>query len=397
MLDTLAAAATTSLGFFWKSGWAFVFGYAISGMIQAFVPRARLAAYMGDASPRSVGLATVFGAASSSCSFAALSAARALVTKGAHFVASVAFMFASTNLVVELGILIFLFLGWQYVVAEIVGGILLIALTTLIIRATYPRQWLEEARETLEEEAPVESESFDWKERVRTKEGWWLVGHRFVGEWSMVWEEITIGFTVAGLVAVLVPPEFWEAIFLMDLQGQIPGWLIALENAVVAPFVAALTFIGSMGNIPLATVLASNGVLFAGIMGFIYSDLMVPPLVAVNARYYGWRVALYIAGVMFVSIVVTALTLAGLVGVVGLTPESSRTVEDVVRFEIDYTFWLNLGMAGVAATFVVLHRKHVAHRDASEMERGGGVSPKGIVALTCVGAVALGGVVAWLG
>ncbi len=366
-------------------------------MIQAFVPRARLAAYMGDASPRSVGLATVFGAASSSCSFAALSAARALVTKGAHFVAAVAFMFASTNLVVELGILIFLFLGWQYVVAEIVGGILLIALTTLIIRATYPRQWLEEARETLEEEAPVESESFDWKERVRTKEGWWLVGHRFVGEWSMVWEEITIGFTVAGLVAVLVPPEFWEAIFLMDLQGQIPGWLIALENAVVAPFVAALTFIGSMGNIPLATVLASNGVLFAGIMGFIYSDLMVPPLVAVNARYYGWRVALYIAGVMFVSIVVTALTLAGLVGVVGLTPESSRTVEDVVRFEIDYTFWLNLGMAGVAATFVVLHRKHVAHRDASEMERGGGVSPKGIVALTCVGAVALGGVVAWLG
>jgi hypothetical protein len=152
-----------------------------------------------------------------------------------------------------------------------------------------------------------------------------------------------------------------------------------------------------MGNIPLATVLASNGVLFAGIMGFIYSDLMVPPLVAVNARYYGWRVALYIAGVMFVSIVVTALTLAGLVGVVGLTPESSRTVEDVVRFEIDYTFWLNLGMAGVAATFVVLHRKHVAHRDASEMERGGGVSPKRIVALTCVGAVALGGVVAWLG
>lgn len=363
-------------------------------MIQAFVPRDRLVRFMGDASPRSVGLATIFGAASSSCSFAALSAARALVMKGAHFVAAVAFMFASTNLVVELGILIFLFLGWEYVLAEIVGGIVLIVLSTLLIRATYPRKWLEDAREALEEQEEVSSESFDWRERMRSREGWRLVGHRFVGEWGMVWEEIAIGFTIAGFVAVLVPTEWWETIFLMDLQGQIPDWVIALENAVVAPFVAAMTFIGSMGNIPLATVLASNGVLFAGIMGFIYSDLMVPPLVAVNAKYYGWRVALYIAAVMFVSIVATALTLNAAYAAIGLTPETSRTVEDVVRFEVDYTFWLNLFMAGLAGLLFWLHRKHVSGSEAGEGGDMDGWGPKRIAALASIGVVAVGGLAA---
>ncbi|MEJ2471628.1 MAG: permease, partial [Desulfuromonadales bacterium] len=148
---------------------------------------------------------------------------------------------------------------------------------------------------------------FDWRERIRSREGWRMVGNKFVMEWQMVWEEILIGFTIAGFMAVFVPDTVWAKIFLIDAAGSVPEWLRAIENALVAPFVAALTFIGSMGNIPLATVLNANGVMFAGIMGFIYSDLMVPPLVAVNAKYYGWRLALYIAGIMFVAIVITAL------------------------------------------------------------------------------------------
>ncbi len=388
-------ASRTALGFFWKAGWAFVLGYAVSGMIQAFVPKARLTRHMGGAGARSVSLATVFGAASSSCSFAALAAARSLVLKGAHFVAAVAFMFASTNLVIELGVLILIFLGWQFLAAEIVGGLVLIVISTLLIRLTYPRRWIEAAREKVEEEAPSEEEDFDWRERIRSRYGWHLVGHKFVMDWKMVWEEIVIGFTVAGFVAVLVPAAFWAKIFLIEAGPSVPEWLVLLENAAVAPFVAAATFIGSMGNIPLATVLDSNGVVFAGIMGFIYSDLMVPPLVAINAKYYGWRVALYIASVMFVSIVATAMILHLLFAAAGITPESERAVEEVSRFAIDYTFWLNLAMAGLAAMMVRLHREHVRqHLEPAEHEGGGRPSIKRIVVYLML-LVVLGGLASW--
>ncbi|MDX1644926.1 MAG: permease [Thermoanaerobaculia bacterium] len=394
-IQTWAEAARTATGFFWKAGWAFVLGYAISGMIQAFVPKARLTRHMGDPGARSVSLATLFGAVSSSCSFAALAAARSLVLKGAHFVAAVAFMFASTNLVIELGVLIFIFLGWQYVVAELVGGLLLIAISSALIRLTYPRAWFEAARDKVEGEAEMDEEEFDWKERIRSAYGWHLVGHKFVKDWKMVWEEIVIGFTVAGFVAVLVPASFWAQIFLIDAGESVPQWLVLLENAAVAPFVAAATFIGSMGNIPLATVLASNGVLFAGIMGFIYSDLMVPPLVAINVKYYGRRVAFYIAAVMFASIVATALVLHYSFAALDLTPETTRAVEEVSRFAVDYSFWLNLVMAGLAAWMVALHRKHLRqHLDGDPgHDHEGGLSAKRLVVYTMLLLVA-GGLIA---
>ncbi len=389
-------AAVTALGFFWKSGWAFVFGYVISAMIQSFVPKARLTRYMGSAGVRSVGLATLFGAASSSCSFAALAAARSLVMKGAHFVAAVAFMFASTNLVIELGILILIFLGWQFLLAEIVGGLLLIVISSLIIRATYPTKWLEHAREKAQAAGDAEQDDFDWRERIRSRKGWLRVGHHFAHDWQMVWKEILVGFTVAGFVAVLVPAEFWSAIFLSDAQGELPGWLIALENAMVAPLVAAATFIGSMGNIPLATVLNANGVLFAGIMGFIYSDLMVPPLVAVNAKYYGWRTALYIAAVMYVSIVITALALAGAFSVLGMVPESGRVVSDVVRFGIDYTFWLNLAALVLAAAMVWLFVQHRREHGPMQHRMEGDGPLKTAAAVIAAGVLALGVAAYWI-
>ena len=397
MLSTWADASRTAVGFFWKAGWAFVLGYTVSGMIQAFVPKARLTRSMGDPGLKSISLATVFGAASSSCSFAALAAARSLVLKGAHFVAAVAFMFASTNLVIELGVLILIFLGWQFMAAEIVGGMVLIAISTTLIRLTYPKSWMDAAREKVERDAPPEDDDFDWKDRIRSRYGWHLVGHKFVSDWKMVWEEIVIGFTVAGFVAVLVPATFWGAIFLMNVGDSVPQWLVVLENAAVAPFVAAATFIGSMGNIPLATVLNANGVLFAGIMGFIYSDLMVPPLVAINAKYYGWRVALYIAAVMWVSIVLTAILLHGLFALVGTIPESSRAVEEVSRFAIDYTFWLNLAMVAVAVLMVWLHRQHVReHLDGAGMEdMAGGSRIKRTVVYVMIAVVA-GGLVSWV-
>lgn len=349
-------SAKASLGFFWKSGWAFVLGYAISAMIQAFVPKKKLTARMGPGNLESVSLSTLFGAISSSCSFAALAAARSLFQKGAHFISTVAFMFASTNLVIELGILIFIFLGWEFILAEIVGGLILIAISSIIIRLTYPVDWVKAAREKLSRESG-EEDDFDWKERIKSKEGWYRVGQNFVMEWKMAWQDIVIGFTIAGFVSVLVPQSFWSAIFLNHLQGDWPDWVIAVENALVAPFVAAATFIGSMGNIPLATVLNENGILFAGLMGFIYSDLMVPPLVNINRKYYGTRIALYVAGVMYVSIVLTALILNAGFAALDILPEGSREVKEVTQFAIDYTFWFNCVFILVVGYMLYLYRK----------------------------------------
>ncbi len=371
-------AAKTAFGFFWKAGWAFVLGYFVSSMIQAFVPKGRLTPYMGGPGIKSLSLSTVFGAISSSCSFAALATARSLLLKGAHFVAAVAFMFASTNLVIELGILILIFLGWQFLAAEVIGGLLLIAISSLLIRATFPEKWVKEAKDNLEEASDEEGD-FDWRERIRSREGWRMVGHKFVMEWQMVWEEILIGFTIAGFMAVFVPDTVWAKIFLIDAAGSVPEWLRVIENALVAPFVAALTFIGSMGNIPLATVLNANGVLFAGIMGFIYSDLMVPPLVAVNAKYYGWRLALYIAGIMFIAIVITALTLHYLFLWLQITPDSARAVKDVAQFKIDYTFWLNLLFLGVTGWLLFLHRRHKNEQDMDGMDHGNGLTVKRVI------------------
>jgi uncharacterized membrane protein YraQ (UPF0718 family) len=375
-------AAKTTVGFFWKSGWAFVFGYCISAMIQAFVPKKRLTRYMGEPRVQSIALATIFGAASSSCSFAALAAARALVQKGAHFIVAVAFMFASTNLVIELGVLILIFLGWQYLAAELIGGVVLIAISSVVIKLTYPKSWMSQAKKKVSEETEAEA-SFDWRKRIQSMEGWYLVGRKFGDDWAMVWEEILIGFTVAGFVAVLVPPSFWSMIFLTHLEGTLPAWVIALQNAAVAPFVAAATFIGSMGNIPLATVLNAHGVLFAGIMGFIYSDLMVPPLVQVNAKYYGWKLALYIAGTMFVSIVLTALMLDAIFAVAGIVPEGRKAVSDITQFKLDYTFWMNLAAVAVVLTMLFFQRKYRQKQGRAhdhDMDHSGGVSIKRLIA-----------------
>ena len=380
-LELYGESTKTALGFFWKSGWAFVLGYFVSAMIQSFVPKGKMTKYMGEANLKSISLSTIFGAASSSCSFAALAAARSLVKKGAHFVAAVAFMFASTNLVIELGILIMIFLGWQFLAAEIVGGFVLIAISSMLIKLTYPKEWIDETREMMEEE-DGEEDDFDWKERITSRKGWHLVGQKFVNDWKMAWEDVLIGFTIAGFVAVMVPEKFWAALFLADVTN-IPGWLVTLENAVIAPFVAGATFIGSMGNIPLATVLNENGVMFAGVMGFIYSDLMVPPLVHINAKYYGWKVALYIAGIMFVSIVSTALLLNGIFSFLGIIPKSAKVVQEVTQFKIDYTFWMNIAFTAVTAWLIYLHRQHKKQHDGGmemKMESGGAIK-KGVVTL----------------
>ncbi|MDX5326170.1 MAG: permease [Bacteroidota bacterium] len=370
IFDAWGEIAYTSLGFFWKSLWAFILGYGVSGAIQAFVPKKNLTRIMGGKGFQSVGLSTFFGAISSSCSFAALATARSLFSKGASFVATVAFMFASTNLVIELGILIFIFLGPQYVWAEIIGGLVLILISSLLIRLFHPHSLIQRAREHVKK-MEGEEEDFDWRSRISSIKGWQMAGMKFVHEWKMAWEDITIGFTIAGLVSVLVPDQVWEWIFLQGVADP-ESFLVRLENALVAPFVAAMTFIGSMGNIPLATVLAGSGVAFAGVLGFIYSDLMVPPLVNMNRKYYGTKVAFFIAGIMYVSIVLTALIMNYSFEWLDIVPEHIRKIEEVTRVKIDYTFWMNLSFLLVSAVLVWGHRLYLKRIDSMpDMDMGG--------------------------
>jgi len=275
-------AAITTVGLFWMAFWAFGLGYLISSMIQVFVTRERMKKGMGGSSGRSVFLATFFGFISSSCSFAALSTTRSLFAKGAGVIPALAFMLASTNLVVELGIIIAVFLSWQFVVGEYVGGILLILFMWALVRVTLPagleKEALEHAREQTDDNDGDGSQ--DWRELIVSREGWFKVAQRYAMEWAMVWKDVTIGFTVAGIIAAFVPRSFFQALFISSDVADPTFWQV-LSQAVIGPVAAFFTFIGSMGNIPLAAVLFSNGVSFAGVMAFIFSDLVVFPVLRI--------------------------------------------------------------------------------------------------------------------
>ena len=354
-LTTWNESAVTALGLFWTAFWAFSLGYLISSMIQVLVTTERMQQTMGEEGPKSVALGTFFGFVSSSCSFAALSGTRALFAKGAGLVPSLAFLLASTNLVVELGIIIAIFLGWQFVVGEYVGGALLILGMWLVVSVARKLAPVDEAREHAKEQQGEEEEDGEkpaWKEKIRSKDGWRMIAKRYFMEWAMVWKDVTIGFTVAGVVAAFVPKSFFGWLF---VGGEDPSFWALVAQSLVGPIAAFFTFIGSMGNIPLAAVLYGNGVAFAGIMAFIFSDLVVIPVLRVNAKYYGWKMALYILGVFLVVLVAVALILHYGFDLLGLLPsaEDVRSVTDREFFKIDYTFWLNVGFLALTAVFFV--------------------------------------------
>lgn len=355
-LSTWHEAAITTAGLFWMALWAFGLGYLISSMIQVFVTRERMKQTMGGEGPQAIGLGTFFGFISSSCSFAALATTRSLFAKGAGFVASLAFLLASTNLVIELGIIIAVFLGWQFVVGEYVGGILLILFTWMIVRLTGAFGLTEKARERAREAEGSDSDDSDvpnWRTLIQSREGWRKVSHRYVMEWGMVWKDVTIGFTVAGIIAAFVPRAFFETLFIGSGSDDPAFWQVVAQT-IVGPVAAFFTFIGSMGNIPLAAVLFSNGVAFAGIMAFIFSDLVVLPVLRIQAKFYGWPMALYIAGVFLAALIGTALVLHYVLSALGLLPDPSsvQAVTDREFFKVDYTLFLNLAFLALSGVFL---------------------------------------------
>lgn len=349
-LQKWGEAAYTTSGFFWMALWAFVLGYIISSMIQVFVTRERMKRSMGEAGAKSVGLGTFFGFISSSCSFAALATTKSLFKKGAGLIPSLAFLLASTNLVIELGIVIAVFLSWHFIVGEYLGGLLLIGISWIFIKLTKPEKLIERVREKLnrDEDNEEDEELPDWKERIKSMSGWSMVGKKYISEWRMVWKDVTVGFTVAGIIAAFVPPEAFEWLFIGTSQGttatDLTFWQV-LEHTLVGPIAAFMTFIGSMGNIPLASLLYNNGVSVAGIMAFIFSDLVVFPVLRINAKYYNWRMALYILLTLFVALVITSLFIHYGFELFNLSPQAEQSTDITQQdfFKLNYSLILNLG------------------------------------------------------
>ncbi|WP_413161307.1 permease [Capilliphycus salinus ALCB114379] len=358
-LSSYSNAALTSLSFFWKALWAFVLGYIVSSAIQVFVTRERMKRTMGEAGKKSIALGTFFGFISSSCSFAALATTKSLFKKGAGFVPSLAFLLASTNLVIELGFIIAIFLGWQFVVGEYLGGIILILLMWQVVRLTRPKKLIKKARRQLNEQEGQEDENKevpDWKEKIQTEKAWIQVAKKYFMEWKMVWKDVTFGFTIAGIISAFVPRTFFQTLFIGSGQDTSPGFFAILEHTIVGPLAAFFTFIGSMGNIPLASILYSNGVSFAGVMAFIFSDLVVFPVIRINAKYYGWKLASYIVAVFLAALVGTSLILHYGFSLLNLLPETTgESAAQSDRFAIDYTFWLNLVFLALTGVIAWLH------------------------------------------
>jgi uncharacterized membrane protein YraQ (UPF0718 family) len=338
----------------WEVCWALVLGFAISAIVQAWVPRERIQGLMSGSGPRPVAWATGLGAASSSCSYAAIAIGKSLFQKGASAASALAFQFASTNLVWELGLVLWVLIGWQFTVAEYVGGVVMIVLMTVLLRLFVSPRLEQEAREHAIEadtghQHHMAGEQLSWRERLTSARGWSDVAHNFRGDWQMLWKEITIGFLLAGFIAQF-GNGFFEHLFLRNAPAPLP----TIENVIIGPIIAVLSFVCSVGNVPLAAVLWSGGISFAGVLAFLFADLIVLPILAIYRKYYGTRFAMRITGLMFVTMVIAAVIVNGIFSALGLLPTDPRpTRADIfTAIHVDYKLALNLlGVAIFAGLF----------------------------------------------
>jgi uncharacterized membrane protein YraQ (UPF0718 family)/YHS domain-containing protein len=340
----------------WEVWWALVLGFLLSGVVQAWVPRARLQSALGGRGGREIALATGLGAASSSCSYAAIAIAKSIFQKGASLATALVFQFASTNLVFELGIVMWIFLGWRFTLAEFVGGLVLILLMWIGTRLFVSRSLEERAREHAQaaqtgHQHHSASSDLPWRRRLLSVDAWSDVAHNFRADCEMLWKEIIVGFLIAGFIALL-PMDVFNGLFVTDA----PAWLRIPENVLVGPLVAALSFVCSVGNIPLAAVLWAGGISFSGVIAFVYADLVILPIVVAYRKYYGARAAFVIVALMLAAMIAAALVVDGLFAAAGLIPNHRPSIDSITSrgIEWNYTAVLNVLFFCVAAALVAL-------------------------------------------
>ena len=315
---------------------------------------------LGRDGVREIALATVAGAVSSSCSYASAAIMRTLFKKGAALIASLAFLFASTNLVIELGIILYLLMGWQFTAAEWIGGVVLIVIMSVLVRLTYPAKLVEEALHHPEPGGGHEHEAMTLEgetiwQKLSHPQARIIIAQNFAMDWSMLWKDLVGGFLIAGALSAFVPAETWAALF---LKGTSP-WLQVPVNALVGPLIAVISFVCSIGNVPMAAVLWASGISFGGVLAFLYADLIVIPLLDVYRRYFGWRMAAYIAVVFYVTLVLAGLIMDLAFTTAGLVPEPNPNIRaELTSFSFNYTFWLNVIFGALAAYLFWLNWRH---------------------------------------
>ncbi len=343
----------------WEILWALILGFVLSAMVQALVRRSTIIRLLGNDRPRTLTIAAGLGAASSSCSYAAVALARSLFRKGANFTAAMAFEIASTNLVIELGVILALLMGWQFTAAEFIGGPIMIVALAVLFRLTLRRRLIREARTqadrglagSMEGHAAMDmsvQRGGTFAQRLASAAGFTAVAHVFVMEFVAIWKDLVGGLLIAGAIAAWVPDSFWQTFFLTDhpLLSKIWGPL-------VGPLVAVVSFVCSIGNVPLAAVLWNGGISFGGVVAFIFADLIILPIINIYRKYYGWRTALYLTGTFYLAMVTAGYAIEILFGVTGLTPteRDAKVVDAGISW--NYTTWLNIAFLVLAAALVI--------------------------------------------
>jgi uncharacterized membrane protein YraQ (UPF0718 family) len=354
ILDALSFAG----GMTWEILWALILGFALSGVVQAVVSKEEMRRWLPDDSPRTLTKAALLGAASSSCSYAAVALARSLFRKGANFTAAMAFEFASTNLVIELGIVMGLLLGWEFVAGEFVGGPLMIVLMAIAFRLFLTPRLVAEARAQAEKgrlgsmEGHAEMDmsvggAGSWWQRLRTPAGFTSTADYFVMDWAAIGRDIVAGLLIAGALAAWVPHSFWQGLFLTDHPTAAKLW-----GPLIGPLVAVVSFVCSVGNVPLAAVLWNGGISFGGVLAFIFADLIILPILDIYRKYYGWRTAAFLLVTFYATMALSGLLVELLFEAIGIVPTTrdAKVVEASVTW--NYTTILNIVFLAVAAVLL---------------------------------------------
>ncbi|MYU34414.1 permease [Streptomyces sp. SID8358] len=342
----------------WEIAWALILGFTLSAVVQAVVRKSTVVSLLGDDRPRTLVTAAGLGVASSSCSYAAVALARSLFRKGANFTAAMAFEMASTNLVVELGVILALLMGWQFTAAEFAGGTVMIVVLAVLFRFFLRDRLLRGAREQAERgvagsmeghaamDMSVQGEG-SFARRLFSRAGFTSVSHVFVMEWAAILRDLAVGLLVAGAIAAWVPDSFWRSFF---FDGH--PLLSKLWGPLIGPVVAIASFVCSVGNVPLAVVLWKGGISFGGVVAFLFADLLILPILNIYRKYYGTRMALFLLGTFYTAMVLAGYVVEFVFGGLGLVPDRAHATVPDSGVSWDYTTWLNIALLLPAAALV---------------------------------------------
>ena len=375
-LDAVGSALFLAAAMGWEVLWGLVLGFLLSAAVDVLVSKAELQKLLPDDSPRSITRASLVGAASSSCSYAAVAIARSIFRKGGDFTAAMAFQFASTNLVIELGVLLVVLMGWSFGAAEFIGGPIMIALLVLMFRGLLRPTMVDAARRQAEKGLRGSMEGHagmatmaregTWRERLTSAEGWTAISHYFVMNWSMLWKDIGVGLLVSGTLGALVPDGFWHAAFLTD-----DPLLSTLWGPIVGPLIAIASFTCSIGNVPLAAVLWNGGISFGGVVAFIFGDLIILPILNIYRKYYGLRMSVFLAVTFYIAMVLSAIAVELLFGGLGWIPAERNADVGTAAFSLNYTTVLNVLALLLAGWLYLRYRRTGGPEMMRAMEEGG--------------------------